>query len=182
MPVFDELPTVVVAAPSPDEKEPEPTGAEEEPAPEPEAALEEPDPTSDVDGAEPAGSAPEPSTEQPVPSLQEEASGEPDPLPAPPAPDMTDVSDLWDEAPADQERRVRPPRTAVAPGTLPERRVVVIGEDPEIDIEASREPLVQTPNGHATSEEGEATDIGGTLQDEGEGPKRRWRLFRKGGG
>jgi hypothetical protein len=60
--------------------------------------------------------------------------------------------------------------------------VVVIGEDPEIDIEAGRAPLVQAPNGRSTSQEGEATDIGGTLQDEGDTPKRRWRLFRKGGG
>jgi hypothetical protein len=185
MPVFDELPTVVVTAPSADETEPEPepvpVGMAEEAAPEPEPVLADPGPTSEVDQAEPAGSAPEPSTEQPGSSSQQEASAEPDPLPAPPAPDMTDVSDLWDEGPAEQDRRVRPPRTAVVPGTLPERRVVVIGDDPEIDIEAGREPLVQTPNGRATSEEGEASDIGGTLQDEGDGPKRRWRLFRKGG-
>ena len=180
MPVFDELPTVVVSAPASDEKEPE-LGGGEETASEPEPALADPE-SSEV---KPAGPAPSPSgspTEEQEPPMQHEASAEPDPLPAPPAPDLTDVSDLWDEGPPEQERRVRPPRTAVAPGTLPERRVVVIGEDPEIDIEAGREPLVQAPNGRPTSQEGEATDIGGTLQDGGDTPKRRWRLFRKGGG
>jgi hypothetical protein len=60
---------------------------------------------------------------------------------------------------------------------------VVIAEDSEIDIEAGKEPLVQVPNGRVSAEEGRAAaDIGGTLQDEGEHPKRRWRLFRKGGG
>jgi chromosome partitioning protein len=181
MPVFDELPTVVVPAPVSDEKEPE-LGGGEETASEPEPAVADPESTSEV---EPAGPAPSPSgspTDEQEPPMQHEAAAEPDPLPAPPAPDLTDVSDLWDEGPPEQERRVRPPRTAVAPGTLPERRVVVIGEDPEIDIEAGREPLVQAPNGRPTSQEGEATDIGGTLQDEGDTPKRRWRLFRKGGG
>ena len=181
MPVFDELPTVVVPAPASDEKEPE-LGGGEETASEPEPAVADPESTSEV---EPAGPAPSPSgspTDEQEPPMQHEAAAEPDPLPAPPAPDLTDVSDLWDEGPPEQERRVRPPRTAVAPGTLPERRVVVIGEDPEIDIEAGREPLVQAPNGRPTSQEGEATDIGGTLQDEGDTPKRRWRLFRKGGG
>jgi len=119
---------------------------------------------------------------EPEPVSHAEPSTRPDPLPAPPAPDVATVTDLWDDGRGEQERRVRPPRTAVAPGTLPERRVVVIGEDPEIDIEAGREPLVQTPNGRVSSEERDGSDIGGTLQDEGDGRKRRWRLFRKGGG
>jgi len=58
--------------------------------------------------------------------------------------------------------------------------VVVIGENAEIDIEAAREPLVQVPQG-ARPPVGRASDIGETLQDDGEAPKRRWRLFRKGG-
>jgi chromosome partitioning protein len=184
MPVFDELPTVVVAAPSPVEAEPEPKpiGAADEAAAGPGPGFTAPPPSSEVQPEESAGAASEPSNEPPEPSMHEEASADLDLLPAPPAPDLTDVSDLWDEVPANPERRVRPPRTAVAPGTLPERRVVVIGEDPEIDIEAGRDPLVRTPNGRASSEEAETTDIGGTLHDEGDGPKRRWRLFRKGGG
>jgi hypothetical protein len=59
---------------------------------------------------------------------------------------------------------------------------VVIGEDPEIDIEAAKEPLVQANNGPVTPAGRADGDIGGTLQDEEGGPKRRWRLFRKGGG
>jgi hypothetical protein len=80
---------------------------------------------------------------------------------------------------AEAEPRVRPPRQALAPGRLPERRVVVIGEDAEIDIEAAREPLVQVPQGAGPPVD-RAGDIGQTLQDE-DAPKRRWRLFRKGG-
>ena len=78
-----------------------------------------------------------------------------------------------------REPRVRPPRQVMAPGRLPERRVVVIGEDAEIDIEAAREPLVQVPQRVGPPVD-RASDIGETLQDE-DAPKRRWRLFRKGG-
>jgi len=209
MPVFDELPTVVVSpltseepeAQAADEPQPEsheelepPQAPEEpgaEPVREPEAEpvhVEPPAPESEAMEPEP-GSAEQqeaPATEHPsgassddAGSVETEPSPEPDVLPAPPAPDVH-PTELWEEGSTD-DRRVRPPRTAVVPGTLPERRVVVIGDDPEIDIEAGKEPLVQVPNGRAASEPSEATDIGGTLQDE-ETPKRRWRLFRKGGG
>jgi len=87
---------------------------------------------------------------------------------------------LWtEEMEAAAEPRVRPPRQVLAPGRLPERRVVVIGEDAEIDIEAGREPLVQVPQRVGPPVD-RASDIGETLQDE-DAPKRRWRLFRKGG-
>ena len=56
----------------------------------------------------------------------------------------------------------------------------MIGEDTEIDIEAAREPLVQVPQASRPSID-LANDIGETLQDDGKAPKRRWRLFRKGG-
>ena len=84
-----------------------------------------------------------------------------------------------EEMEAAAEPRVRPPRQVLAPGRLPERRVVVIGEDAEIDIEAAREPLVQVPQRVGPPVD-RAGDIGETLQDE-DAPKRRWRLFRKGG-
>src|SRR5205807_1213615 len=71
----------------------------------------------------------------------------------------------WTEATA--EPRVRSPREVLPPGRLPERRVVVIGENAEIDIEAAREPLVQVPQG-AGPPVGRASDIGETLQDDGE--------------
>jgi hypothetical protein len=110
-----------------------------------------------------------------------------DPLPAPPAPALEIVpqpegpSEIgWtEEMEAAAEPRVRPPRQVLAPGRLPERRVVVIGEDAEVDIEAAREPLVQVPQ-HVGPPVDRASDIGETLQDE-DAPKRRWRLFRKGG-
>ena len=59
---------------------------------------------------------------------------------------------------------------------------MVIDDDADIDIEAAREPLVQTPQRGVPSaeEEADAAEIGATLRDE-DGGKRRWRLFRKGG-
>ena len=91
-----------------------------------------------------------------------------------------DLEDIWEET-AD-EPRIRPPRRPAAPGTLPERRVVLIDDD--ADIEASTEPLVQTPVGTPAPGDGSqeaVAPIGATLEDESEGRRRRWRLFRKGG-
>ena len=65
-----------------------------------------------------------------------------------------------------------------SPGELPERRVVVIDEHPDIDIEAGREAPVPPP-GTEEPETGMA-DIGATLDVERD-RKRRWRMFRKGG-
>jgi chromosome partitioning protein len=87
--------------------------------------------------------------------------------------------DLWDEAPAEPEPRVNRPSSPVPAGELPQRRVVVIDEHPDIDIEASREGPPPPPPGSREAHEGMA-DIGATLDDEG-GRKRRWRMFRKGG-
>jgi chromosome partitioning protein len=195
MPVFDELPTVVVSKPTTDETarssaedDANPTEpiTEALPAPLAETPAPQPEPGSATQLGDtepelvqgPPGSGPPVKAETPV-----ETALATDALPAPPAPDVARTEDgLWEDA-ARTERKVRPPRPAVAPGKLPERRVVVIAEDSEIDIEAGEEPLVQVPNGRVSAEEGRAAaDIGGTLQDEGEHPKRRWRLFRKGGG
>ena len=182
MPVFDDLPSVVVQPPStgpagsPDDEllppdEPIAAGLPDaEPETEPDAQLDV-EPDVEPDGAD--ASAPQVRTAS-------------DPLPAPPAPafgepdrQSGEPSEVeWTEATA--EPRVRPPREVVQPGRLPERRVVVIGENAEIDIEAAREPLVQVPQG-ARPSVAHASDIGETLQDDGEAPKRRWRLFRKGG-
>jgi chromosome partitioning protein len=196
MPVFDELPTVVVARPMSDEPaeavdpmppDPEPSPADPEPSPaDPEPSPADPEPSAAAPEMEasPSGRSSARPASEPSASIEPESdrASAPEVLPAPPAPDVTHASDLWEEGPVGGDRRVRPPRTAVAPGTLPERRVVVIGEDPEIDIEAGQEPLVQVPNGRVGPDAGRVTDIGGTLEDEGETPKRRWRLFRKGGG
>ncbi len=197
MPVFDELPTVVVSKPTTDETDPVPAAADATPAEPPaegspdlrvETPAPQPEPEAPIveteAGPEHPSAASQPSVQAETPT---EAAVATDALPAPPAPDVAhaeaDAEDgLWEDA-ARTERKVRPPRAAVAPGQLPERRVVVIAEDSEIDIEAAKEPLVQVPNGSVSVEEGRAAaDIGGTLQDEGGSPKRRWRLFRKGGG
>jgi chromosome partitioning protein len=189
MPVFDEMPTVVVSPPSADERGSEPsvegsvdevvegqpedeeTGAEEGLS---EVALEE-SATRQLAKEEPV--------EQVTERTEHRTGVATDALPAPPAPDVPrDATDLWEEARAPAEAKVHPPRAAVTPGTLPEPRVVVIGEDPEIDIEAAKEPLVQANNGPVTPAGRADGDIGGTLRDEEGGPKRRWRLFRKGGG
>jgi chromosome partitioning protein len=194
MPVFDDLPSVVVQAPSrdaggtPSDEIPEET--------QPDAEL-DPAPTSQMEAVAETEPASEP---EPEPELALEPHQEPDaemasapanlgsdPLPAPPAPalEMDPQAERpseigWtEEMEAAAEPRVRPPRQVLAPGRLPEQRVVVIGEDAEIDIEAAREPLVQVPQRVGPPVD-RAGDIGETLQDE-DAPKRRWRLFRKGG-
>jgi chromosome partitioning protein len=204
MPVFDDLPSVVVQAPSgdaggtPSDEIPEETqpDAEPDPAPTPQVeAVAEQEPSPEPDPQPEPELAPEPDREpepEPEPAPEAEMASAPanlgsDPLPAPPAPALeTDPqperpSEIgWtDEMEASAEPRVRPPRQVLAPGRLPERRVVVIGEDAEIDIEAAAEPLVQVPE-HVGPPVDRASDIGETLQDEN-APKRRWRLFRKGG-
>jgi chromosome partitioning protein len=86
--------------------------------------------------------------------------------------------DLLKEPPPEPEPRVKPPSSPAPPGELPQRRVVVIDENPDIDIEASRE---EPPPPPASREQQEGmANIGATLDDE-RGRKRRWRMFRKGG-
>jgi len=218
MPVFDDLPSVVVQPPSTD-----PAGARDEellpadqliaagvvPGAEPgaDSDAEREDSESDLaeshdsepDRAEPdhaesddsEASAPQMGTaaeqgSSAGPDPEVAVASAADPLPAPPVPALGELDPQpgapneveWTEATA--EPRVRPPREVLPPGRLPERRVVVIGENAEIDIEAAREPLVQVPQG-ARPPADRASDIGETLQDDGQAPKRRWRLFRKGG-
>ena len=196
MPVFDDLPSVVVQAPSTDPRE---SPADETPPPDELPEAIEPTPDRDTESDEPASPQVEKAAE-PEPAPEPEAEPKPemaiappsersDPLPAPPAPDLGELDHQpegpgevgWtEEVEAAAEPRVRPPRERLAPGRLPERRVVVIGEDAEIDIEAAREPLVQVPRGGRPPAD-RVSDIGETLQDGGDAPKRRWRLFRKGG-
>jgi len=190
MPVFDDLPTVVVQAPSSDTGEaasdevPQGTEPDVDPdrAPTPQVeAVAEPEPAPE---AEPA---PEPGPEPEAEMASAPSTLGSDRLPAPPAPALetnlepVEPSEIgWsDEMGAAAEPRVRPPRQVLSPGRLPERRVVVIGEDAEIDIEAAREPMVQVPQ-RAGPPVDRPGDIGETLQDE-DAPRRRWRLFRKGG-
>jgi chromosome partitioning protein len=99
------------------------------------------------------------------------------PVPAPPEVRLAE-EELWEEPPAQPEPRVKPPSSPAPPGELPQRRVVVIDENSEIDIQGSREVPPVSP-GTNEMREGMA-DIGATLDDE-KGQKRRWRMFRKGG-
>jgi chromosome partitioning protein len=204
MPVFDDLPSVVVQAPSgdaggtPPDEIPEETQPDAEPDPAPTPQMEagaEPEPAPEPDPQPEPELAPEPDPESetaPAPAPEAEMASGPadlgsDPLPAPPAPALE--TDPQPEGPSEigwtedmesaAEPRVRPPRQVLTPGRLPERRVVMIGEDAEIDIEAAREPMVQVPQRVGPPVD-RASDIGETLQDE-DAPKRRWRLFRKGG-
>ena len=200
MPVFDDLPSVVVQAPSgdadgtPSDEIPEETQSDAELDPGPTSQMEavaEPEPASEPDLQPEPELAPEPEPES-APVRDAEMSSAPanlgsDPLPAPlataleidPQPERPSEIGWTEEMEAAAEPRVRPPRQVLAPGRLPERRVVVIGEDAEIDTEAAREPLVHVPQRVGPPVD-RASDIGETLQDE-DAPKRRWRLFRKGG-
>ena len=84
--------------------------------------------------------------------------------------------DLWQERVPEVEQRVKRPSRPAPPGELPERRVVVINEHPDIGIEAEREAPAPPPGSEA--EHPGMADIGATL-DEEKGRKRRWRMFRK---
>jgi chromosome partitioning protein len=195
MPVYEDLPTVVVPAvvdsvtPEPlDEEELEdlPTPTVHEVVAEVEAEVEE------------QASAPEPVVEPPPPTPAPAPAPEPPPPAAvvesaprtkevPPVPPAVDEDDVWedpdDSVPPSEPPRARRPEprtapTATPPEHLPERRVVVIDEDAE---PASSRPA---PEGSADDEPPSpqgVTSIGATLEEEEGHGKRRWRLFRKGG-
>ena len=145
-------------------------------------AIDEPEPLevdapSDPDRVEDLADEPAPETDvvdvadEPAPEVVD-AADEPAPTEAQPSAE----DELWEEAQPEPEPRVKPPSRPSAPGELPERRVVVIDEHPDIDIEAGKEapPAPPGPPEHGMA------DIGETLDDE-KGRKRRWRMFRKGG-
>jgi chromosome partitioning protein len=75
--------------------------------------------------------------------------------------------DVFDEESAEDARGPRP-----VPEVTPDRRVVVIDDDIDIPISEPNAP------GEAEPQTGGAR-VGATLEDES--PKKRWRLFRKGG-
>jgi chromosome partitioning protein len=204
MPVYENLPTIVVPpvdaaaepdlAEDPDVEEPpaarQPEETDEDAAPPPpqvstvpEAEFVEPDPP---EMAEPAVAEPEPV------AAYEEPEPPPEVAPVPDT-DVFDVSlnidldggedDMWEEADENPSTasRVQPPSSPAPPGHLPERRVVVIDEDAGYPVSDQRSPSgspaapidVPAPPAHA--------DIGARLENDGAPPKRRWRLFRKGG-
>ncbi len=157
------------------------------------------DPTSEpsVESEPVPEPTPEPAAAEPVPSEPATRAPEPEPEPPDPEPQVETTSttvsrpaaarearqarveaddDVWEEPARQPEPRVKPPSRPTPPGELPRRRVVVIDENSDIDIEAGQEappvPAEEHPEGMA--------DIGATL-DEDHGRKRRWRMFRKGG-
>jgi hypothetical protein len=100
------------------------------------------------------------------------------PASRPESPVKLSDEELWEEPPAKPEPRVKPPSSPAPPGELPQRRVVVIDENSEIDIQGARE--VPPPSPELSEPREGIADIGTTLDDE-RGHKRRWRMFRKGG-
>lgn len=123
---------------------------------------------------------PEPERIEPeaAPRVEVVPRAEPKPAPPPESPAQLSDEELWEEPRAKPEPRVKPPSSPAPPGELPQRRVVVIDENSEIDIQGAREVPPASPE-LSEPREGIA-DIGATLDDEG-GHKRRWRMFRKGG-
>jgi chromosome partitioning protein len=85
--------------------------------------------------------------------------------------------EFWEhEESTDPKNRVSKPSDPGLPGQLPQRRVVVIDENA---------PVSSTPPPQESTierEEQGVADIGKTMQDENPGGRRRWRLRRKGGG
>jgi chromosome partitioning protein len=184
MPPFDEMPIAVMAPmdevvtdeevdPSPEVEDTVPGEHRAEPDEDPEGASEG---TSEPTGhAETKLAAVEPQGKSQV---EAGPRAETEPAPRPELHSNLSDEDLWQEPPPEPEPRVKRPSSPAAPGELPQRRVVVIEENPDIDIEASREEAPPPP-GSSEQHEGMA-DIGATLDDES-GRKRRWRMFRKGG-
>ena len=86
--------------------------------------------------------------------------------------------DLWVEAQPEPEPRVKRPSRPSRPGELPERRVVVIDEEKDIDIRAGQEAPPPPPG---PDEQRPGTTVIGAPLEQDAGPTRRWRMFRKGG-
>ena len=179
MPTFDDIPAVM--APMEDARpEVDASTADvrvlsdvDEEAEEPEDAEQEPEPEASEEEAEVEAGSAEPESEPQASAETAAPAAEP-----PVTPSSESGEKLWEEARPEDEPRVKPPSRPVPPGQLPERRVVVIDENPDIDIEAGREAPVPPP-GTEEPETGMA-DIGATLDVEKD-RKRRWRMFRKGG-
>jgi chromosome partitioning protein len=150
----------------PAEPEREPQGgasqAEVEGSPKAEAPQESVEPSRDAATRE--SDAPPPSRVSPPASGAERAEAFDIDLPL-------GEDEFWDEDASDAEiARMRPAEPATGPQ---ERRIVVIDEDAELN--ASR-----GGRGAAPDRPSSGGKIGATLEEE-KAPKRRWRLFRKGG-
>ncbi len=153
----------------------------------PEEALDEETPTVHElleEAAAPARPVQERPADPPAKTARPKAAApkvaEPKPPAATPAPSQAprveapkDEDEIW-EAPEAEQARVRPLRGSQLPGELPRQRVVVIDEST-----ADRAGTEQADQARAS--EPPSASLGGTLHDEDDGQRRRWRLFRKGG-
>ena len=174
MPSFEDLPAIVVS-PMEDAARPEATDeltVDDEEPPTVHEVVEEAARTAEP----PKPPDTEPRAPEPPPSG---GSGEVEPAPEAITAEPTkvrapDEDDVW-EIPDRAESRVRPAQR-MAPGTLPERRVVVIDEDAAL----GREGGVDPPESSTPPKEAPAEEIGATLHED-DASRRRWRLFRKGG-
>jgi len=180
VPVFEELPAVIMAPRAPAGPEVAPTAPEpaaeaadapEGPAAEAEPGQAEPE-QAEREQAEPEQAEPE-ETEPAVPSAAEVAGEPEEPYPA------ADSEGLEPDLVAEVRTPLKPepPRSAArgaARGGAPGARVVVIDED-----DARRETGPPGPGPPAEASR-EATEIGSKLPED-PGRKRWWRLFRKGG-
>jgi hypothetical protein len=148
------------------------------------------------DASEAPSDAGRPDVGEAPPEAGEAASGEREAEPARverPSAETLDVrtgqatpggeEDLWEEADRAPEARVQ--IVGTLGGDVPERHVVVIDESADLDLQGARErpgrepgPAAPAPN---EAPDDDAATIGATLEDEEPGPRRRWRLFRKGG-
>jgi hypothetical protein len=171
---LDEVPTVHAVV---DESPPHGDGAKAESGGQPDDET----PREDLDQTPPA--APDPVQPEPAPPAVVD--------PPPPEPtasvESVDDDDVWedDDSASAPPARVTPLASPAPPGHLPERRVVVIDEDggEPSPTEAGRaQPPASSPDlAPGPSHQPAVADIGATMRDEGDAPKRRWRLFRKGG-
>jgi chromosome partitioning protein len=195
MPVYENLPTIVVPPVETTLTPDLPDEAELDQAPPVDETQEAPRSLAQAPAA-PAGDVPE------TAEIAAEAEGVLEPVVArdepdrsvevdgTPEPEVSDVAlsidvdggdeDLWeevDEAPR-AVSRVQPPTSPAPPGHLPERRVVVIDENAGYPASNARMPAASS----ATPVDAPAhADIGARLENDDEPPRRRWRLFRKGG-
>ncbi len=196
MPVYEDLPTVVVPPIEASATSP-PDEAELTEMPTVHALIDEAKDQAEPPAEHPADEddqAPEAQAEKdPAPAVSSDDRMEPvltapanaEVASQPAAPPSAEINletlkeDLWDdvEEPA-APPRVQLPSTPAPPGHLPERRVVVIDEDAAYPAPSAVSESNAAPNVPAQPA---VADIGATLEDEEGQPKRRWRLFRKGG-
>jgi chromosome partitioning protein len=138
--------------------------------PGPKVTVSEP---SEPPRARTAPAPPEPQVAPPPTPPEARPQPQPQPQPRASGPD----EDLWVEPQPEPEPRVKRPSRPARPGELPERRVVVIEEDPNVDLEAGQEAPPPPPG---DDEDPGMVEIGATLGEDS-GRRRRWRMFRRGG-